>query len=177
MIDVSKTDLTGVYNGAKKLVDYYKKLLEEKKIDASGKLSRTADFDVELNDKDVVVYFILESYSHYVEYGRKQSTGRFGSWSTKYKDIENWLRQKIARGSFVPKSGHPIPHSDSEIKRVAGAIVHKITTKGFYGYDSHGLHPLKETLDYAEASGILDEMIDSIVGEYEKEIDVKLEEI
>lgn len=177
MIDVSKTDLTRVYDLANMLVDRYRKNLEEMKINASGQLSRTTDFEIEMDDKHLVVYFILESYALYIEQGRNRSTGKWGNWSSKYKDIENWLRQKIASGSFVPSGTHTIPRTEKEVKGVAGAIVHKITEKGFYGYDHHGLHPLKAVLDRAEAEGVLDMMIDSIVGEYEKEIDVEISKI
>ena len=62
MIDVSKTDLTKVYNLSKRILDYYKKNLEDMKINASGQLSRTADFDVDFTDYHLAVYFILESY-------------------------------------------------------------------------------------------------------------------
>ena len=174
MIDVTKTDFTGVYDNAMKLVELYRAKLDERGINASGSLSRSADFDVEINDRHLAVYFILESYGWYVEEGRGRSTGKFGSWTTKYEDIQKWLRLKIGGGKFVPSGSHRVPTTDKEIKRVAGAIVNKITKYGFYGYDSHGLHPLKDVLDYAETSGILDSMIDSIVGELEKEIDVEL---
>ena len=50
MLDVSKTDLTKVYNLSKRILDYYKKNLEDMKINTSGQLSRTADFDVDFDD-------------------------------------------------------------------------------------------------------------------------------
>ena len=62
MIDVSKTDWTKIYNYATKIVQMYRDKLRIEKVDASGELSRTADFDVEFNDYHLAVYFILESY-------------------------------------------------------------------------------------------------------------------
>lgn len=177
MIDVSKVDLTKVYDLSKKIVDFYKNNLEAMKINASGQLSRTADFDIEFNDYHMAVYFILESYYRYVEVGRNRSTGKFGTWSSKYADIERWLRQKISRGTFIPSTGHTIPHTDKEIKRVAGAIVHKITKRGFYGYDHHGLHPLEEAIKQAEAAGIIDEIIECVVDAFEGRVDIEFEKL
>ena len=177
MIDVSKVDLTKVYNLSKKILDFYKKNLEDLKINASGQLSRTADFDVDFDDYHLAVYFILESYYRYVEVGRNPSTGKFGRWANKVEDIERWLRQKIARGSFIPTGGHTIPRTDKEIKSVSYLIARKITRLGFYGADHHGKHILERTLDEVEKLGILDSIIDEIVDAYDKRVEVELEKI
>ena len=155
----------------------YRDNLSKEKVDASGQLSRTADFDLDFDEYHVTVYLILESYYHYIEVGRQRSTGKFGSWRNKYADIENWLRQKIARGTFVPSGGHTIPRTDKEIKSVSYLIARKITKFGFYGKDKHGKHILERTLDEVEKLGILDSIIDSIVDAYDKRIDIELEKI
>ena len=175
MIDVSKTDLTAIYNLSKRILDFYKKNLEDMKINASGQLSRTADFDVEFSDYHLAVYFILESYYTYVERGRNKSTGKFGSWTSKVTDIERWLRQKISRGSFVPSHGHTIPRSDSEIKSVSYLIARKITKFGFYGRTHYGKHPLEDAIKQAEADGIIDEIIDCVVEGFEGAVDIEIE--
>lgn len=177
MIDVSKTDLTKVYNLSKKILDFYKKNLEDLKINASGQLSRTADFDVNFDDYHLAVYFILESYYRYVEVGRNPSTGKFGRWANKVEDIERWLRQKISRGSFVPTSGHSIPRTDKEIKSVSYLIARKITRLGFYGKDSHGKHPLQNAIEEADRLGIIDEIIDCVVEGFEGKVDIEFEKI
>ena len=177
MIDVSKVDWTKIYNYANQIVEMYRDNLSKEKVDASGKLSRTADFDLDFNEYHVTVYLILESYYHYIEVGRQRSTGKFGSWSNKYSDIERWLRQKIARGTFVPSHGHTIPHTEKEIKSVSYLIARKITRLGFYGTDHHGKHILERTLDEVEKLGILDKIIDEIVDAYDKRIEVELEKI
>lgn len=177
MIDVSKVDLTKVYNLSKTILDYYRKQLEDMKINASGNLSRTADFDVEFNEYHMAVYFILDAYYRYVEVGRNRSTGKFGVWSSKVTDIERWLRQKIARGSFIPSHGHTIPRTDSEIKSVSYLIARKITRLGFYGTDHHGKHPLEETIKQAEAAGIIDEIIDCVVDAFAGAVDIEIEKI
>ena len=177
MIDVSKVNFTKIYDLSKKILDFYKKNLEDLKINASGQLSRTADFDVDFDDYHLAVYFILESYYRYVEVGRNKSTGKFGRWANKVEDIERWLRQKIARGSFVPTSGHSIPHTDKEIKNVSYLIARKITKFGFYGKDKHGKHILEKTMEEVERLGILDDIINEIVDAYDKRIEVELEKI
>lgn len=177
MIDVSKVDWTKIYNYANQIVEMYRDNLSKEKIDASGKLSRTADFDLDFDEYHVTVYLILESYYRYVEVGRNRSTGKFGSWRNKYADIENWLRQKISRGSFIPSHGHTVPHTEKEVKSVSYLIARKITRVGFYGADHHGKHILERTLDEVEKLGILDKIIDEIVDAYDKRIEVELEKI
>ena len=177
MIDVSKVDWTKIYNYANLIVQMYRDNLNKEKVDASGQLSRTADFDLDFDEYHVTIYLILESYYHYIEVGRQRSTGKWGSWRNKYADIERWLRQKIARGSFIPSHGHTIPRTDKEIKSVSYLIARKITTLGFYGKDHHGKHILERTLDEVEKLGILDSIIDSIVDAYDKRVDIELEKI
>ena len=177
MIDVSKTDLTKVYNLSKRILDFYKKNLEDLKINASGQLSRTADFDVDFDDYHLAVYFILESYYRYIEVGRNPSTGKFGRWANKVEDIERWLRQKIARGTFVPTSGHTIPRTDKEIKSVSYLIARKITKFGFYGKGHYGKHPLEDAIKQAEADGIIDEIIDCVVEGFEGKVDIEFEKL
>lgn len=177
MIDVSRTDLTKVYNLSKRIMDYYRKQLEDMKINASGNLSRTADFDVEFDDYHLAVYFILDAYWYYVEKGRHKSTGKFGTWVSKVTDIERWLRLKISRGSFVPSHGHTIPRTDKEIKSVSYLIARKITRFGFYGYTQTGKHPLEDTLNWADAAGLLNEIIDCVVKGFAGAVDVEIEKI
>ena len=177
MIDVSKVDFTKLYDYAAKIVQMYRNNLSKEKVDASGQLSRTADFDIDFDEYHVTVSLILESYYRYVEVGRNRSTGKFGSWSSKYADIERWLKNKISRGSFIPSTGHTIPRTEKEIKRVAGAIVNKITNFGFYGKDHFGKHILEKTLDEVEKLGILDSIIDEIVDAYDKRIEIEFSKI
>ena len=177
MIDVSKTNLTKVYDLSKKIVDFYKRNLEAMKINASGELSRTADFDVEFNDYHLAVYFILESYYQYVEVGRNRSTGKFGTWVSKITDIERWLKQKIARGSFIPSHGHTIPRTDKEIRSVSYLIARKITRFGFYGHTHYGKHPLKDAIEEADRLGIIDEIVDCVVRGFAGRVDIEIEKI
>ena len=177
MIDVSKVNWTKIYDYANQIVQMYRDNLSKEKVDASGKLSRTADFDLDFDNYHVTIYLILESYWYYIEKGRNKSTGKWGNWRTKYLDIENWLRNKIARGTFIPTGGHSIPHTEKEIKSVSYLIARKITTLGFYGTDHHGKHILEKTMEEVERLGVLDKIIDSIVDAYDKRVEVEFEKI
>ena len=177
MIDVSKVDWTKIYDYANQIVQMYRDNLSKEKVDASGKLSRSVDFDLDFDEYHVTIYLIMESYWYYIEKGRNKSTGKFGSWRTKYADIENWIRQKISRGTFIPTGGHSIPHTEKEIKTVSYLIARKITKMGFYGADHHGKHILEKTLDEVEKLGILDSIIDEIVDAYDKRIEMEFEKL
>ena len=177
MIDVSKVDWTKIYDYANRIVQMYRDNLSKEKVDASGQLSRTADFDLDFDEYHVTIYLILESYYRYVEVGRNRSTGKFGRWANKYADIERWVRQKISRGTFVPSHGHTVPRTEKEIKSVSYLIARKITKFGFYGLHHEGKHILERTMDEVEKLGILDKIIDEIVDAYDKRIDIELEKI
>ena len=177
MIDVSKVDWTKIYDYANRIVQMYRDNLSKEKVDASGQLSRSLDFDLDFDEYHVTVYLIMESYWYYTEMGRNKSTGKFGTWRNKYADIENWLRQKISRGTFIPTSGHSIPHSEKEIKSVSYLIARKITKFGFYGKDHHGKHILEKTMEEVERLGVLDKIIDEIVDAYDKRIDLEFEKL
>ena len=177
MIDVSKVDWTKIYDYANKIVQMYRDNLNKEKVDASGQLSRTADFDLDFDEYHVTVYLILESYYHYIEVGRQRSTGKWGSWRNKYADIENWLRNKIARGSFIPTGGHTIPHTEKEIKSVSYLIARKITRMGYYGTTSMGKHPLQNAIEEADRLGIIDEIIDCVVEGFEGKVDAEFEKL
>ena len=177
MIDVSKVDWTRIYDYANQIVQMYRDNLSKEKVDASGKLSRSVDFDLDFDSYHVSIYLILESYWSYIEVGRQRSTGKWGRWANKYADIENWMRNKIARGTFIPTGGHSIPRTDKEIKTVSYLIARKITTKGFYGFHHEGKHILEKTMEEVERLGVLDKIIDEIVDAYDKRIEMEFEKI
>ena len=177
MIDVSKVDWTKIYDYANRIVQMYRDNLSKEKVDASGQLSRSLDFDLDFNEYHVTVYLIMESYYRYVEVGRNRSTGKWGSWRNKYADIENWLRNKIARGSFIPTGGHTIPHTEKEIKSVSYLIARKITRMGYYGTTSMGKHPLQNAIEEADRLGIIDEIIDCVVEGFEGKVDAEFEKL
>ena len=177
MIDVSKVNWTKIYDYANQIVQMYRDNLSKEKVDASGKLSRSVDFDLDFDSYHVTIYLIMESYWYYIEKGRNKSTGKFGTWRNKYADIENWLRNKIAKGSFIPTGGHTIPKTEKEIKSVSYLIARKITKFGFYGKGHYGKHILEKTMEEVERLGVLDKIIDEIVDAYDKRIEMEFEKI
>lgn len=174
MLNISNIDLTLIYDFAQDLVDMYRKELKDQRINASGTLSKSTNYDIDINDKEITIYFIREAYAYWVDNGRQPSRGEMGAWETKYEDIERWLRQKIANGNFIPRNGREIPHTDKEIRRAVGGIVHKITYHGYYGYDQSGKHILETVLQKANQLGIIDRMCSILYDAYDNEIQIDI---
>ena len=87
------------------------------------------------------------------------------------------MRNKIARGSFIPTGGHTIPHTEKEIKSVSYLIARKITRMGYYGTTSMGKHPLQNAIEEADRLGIIDEIIDCVVEGFEGKVDAEFEKL
>jgi hypothetical protein len=178
MIDVSKINLTPLYDGAAELVQMYKQELELQRVNASGDLSRSLDYDVDFNENDIVLYFIANSYYWYIEHGRRPTGGGGGQkWTNSLQDIENWIQNKISRGWWIPKQNQTIPRTPKEIKSVAWVIRRSIHNSGFYKPNHHGLHILEQVLQKAEASGLINKMVNNIVQAYDNQINVEIEKI
>ena len=178
MIDVTKIDFTSFYDGAAELVQMYKDELERQRVSASGELSRSVDFDVDYDENDITLYFNMAVWWYYVEKGRRPTgSGGGQTWTNSVQEIERWMRNKMSRGWFVPRRNNKIPRTDKEIKSVAYAIVRKIHREGFYSPNHQGLHILQQVLDKAEATGLLDKMVDSVVQGFDKEVTVEIEKL
>lgn len=178
MIDVSKIDLTAFYDGAAELVRMYKQELELQRVNASGELSRSLDFDVDFDANDIALYFIYNSYGYYINEGRRPTGGGGGQkWTNSLQDIQNWIQNKMSRGWWIPRNNKPIPRTPQEIKSVAWVIRRSIHNSGFYKPNHHGLHILEQVLQKAEASGLIDKMVNNIVQAYDNQINVEIEKI
>lgn len=178
MIDVSKIDLTPLYDVAAELVQMYKQELELQRVNASGDLSRSLDYDVDFDENDIVLYFIYNSYGYYINEGRRPTgSGGGQTWTNSLQDIENWIQNKISRGWWIPRNNKPIPRTPQEIKSVAWVIRRSIHNSGFYKPNHHGLHILEQVLQKAEASGLIDKMIDNIVQAYDNQVSIEIEKI
>lgn len=178
MIDVSKIDLTPLYDGAAELVRMYRQELELQRVNASGDLSRSLDYDVDFDENDITLYFIANSYYWYIEHGRRPTGGGGGqSWANSLQEIERWMQNKISRGWWIPRNNKPIPRTPQEIKSVAWVIRRSIHNSGFYKPNHHGLHILEQVLQKAEASGLIDKMMNNIVQAYDNQVNIEIEKI
>lgn len=196
MLNVQNINLVALYDGAKEIVDLYRQQLELQNINASGELSNSADFDVDFNEDNIVVYFIYNSYGYYVEHGRKPTTGATGEkWQNPVQDIIDWMHAK----KIVPYSisSRPIPRRPSrrvpvrpvgvkrmqeikgtkEEKAAAYAILNKIHRQGWYDPNHQGKEPLKKALEEAKARGIIDKMYNVVAQAYDKEIELEIKSI
>lgn len=178
MINTDNIDFTAFYDSAQQLVEMYKQELEYQKVNASGALSNSADFDVDFDEDSITLYFNLAVYWYYIENGRNATGGGGGQrWSNSVSEIEQWMQNKMAKGWFVPRSNRKIPRTPKEIRRISYAIVQKIHKEGFYSPNHQGLHILQTVLDKADASGLLDKMVQSVVSGFDKEITVEIEKL
>ena len=93
-------DLKPIESIAQRVVDAYRKILADEGINASSRLSDSAEVEVSLNNTKLVISLMLEEYWKYVEYGR--GPGK----RPPIDAIENWVRIKPvipdARNGKIP---------------------------------------------------------------------------
>ena len=179
MINPLNIDMTTLYDGAKEIVEMYKQELHNQKVDATGALRNSVDFDFDFDENDITLYFIANSYWYYVEKGRQPDGSGVGpSWTTWERDLTNWINKKIARGWWIPKQYQTIPRTAKELKGVSYLIRRKIKDEGWYtDRDDRGLHILENVIQQAQANGLIDKMVNSVVQAFDNEINVAIEEI
>lgn len=178
MINVDNVDWTVLYDYAQQIVDEYKKEINNQKVSASGELADTATFDFDFNDNNVTLNLVLALQWYYVEYGRRPTgSGAGQKWPNAVWDIEQWIRNKMQRGWFVPRNNREIPKTDKDIRRTAWGITKKIHKVGWYSPDNHGLHILEDVLERAEASGLLNKIVQGITEQYNNEVTVELQRL
>lgn len=132
-----------------KLKSLYQNQLEEH--NATGKLSQF-DYDIEWDDKSFRVYFNLEKYWKWVEYGR-----RAGKQSP-IAPIEEWIKVK----KIVPKTRNGrIPTT----KQLAFAISKSI---GEHGTPAN--KPLAKALGSSEATSIISQIKELLIKQINNEI-------
>lgn len=134
-----------------KLAELYRHQLKENDINATGNLS-SFDYDIEFDDKSFRVYFNLEEYWKWVEYGRRAGK------QPPIDPIYNWIKIK----PIVPKPRNgKIPTQ----RQLAFAISKSIGEHG-----TRGKHPLKNTLGSIEATNIVSEIKNLLIKQINNEI-------
>ena len=133
---------------AEGVVEQYRQLLKDENINASNVLSDTANVEVELNDKHLVISLNLKFYWQFVEHG--WNYGKFPP----IDDIEQWIKVKPvipdARTGRIPNT-----------RQLAFLIARKIAIKGI---------PPKSALFRAMNTPAIDDIINQIKHEIIKQL-------
>lgn len=143
------TLITNIDPLVNKLADLYKYYLEDHK--ASGNLSNFT-YDIEFDEKSFRVYFNLEPYWKWLEYGRRPGK------QPPIDPIYNWIKVK----PIIPKAKNGRVPSQ---KQLAFAISKSIGEHGTPAYS-----PLKKMLSSPEATNIVNLITSTIIDEINNEI-------
>lgn len=145
-------ELEPIRNIAEQVVSIYRKELEDKGINASSNLSKTASATVELNGKHLIVYLELDHYWKYVEYGR-----RAGKMPPVDK-IKEWIRVK----PIIP---NPINGKIPDTKQLAFLIARKIGREGF-----EGKHPIENITNSSAIKSVIDDITNEIMNQLKQQL-------
>ena len=145
-------ELEPIRNIAEQVVSIYRKELEDKGINASSNLSKTASATVELNGKHLIVYLELDHYWKYVEYGR-----RAGKMPPVDK-IKEWIRVK----PIIP---NPINGKIPDTKQLAFLIARKIGMEGF-----EGKHPIENITNSSAINNVIDDITNEIMNQLKQQL-------
>lgn len=168
-------DLTALYNVAEEIIERYKLELETQDIKGSGALIDSIKWNIiEKDSNTLILEMQLLDYWYYTEYGRQPTSSQSTVWDNPVEDISNWLISKKTRGKLIPRADKPIPTTETEIKKVAYAIVQKIHKYGYYGRNSQGKHSLQNTLNQCKADGTIERFCYALCGAYAEEIKTEL---
>lgn len=137
---------------AEQVVSIYRKELENKGINASSNLSKTASATVELNGRHLIVYLELDHYWKYVEYGR-----RAGKMPPVDK-IKEWIRVK----PIIP---NPINGKIPDTKQLAFLIARKIGREGF-----EGKHPIENITNSSAIKSVIDDIKHEIANQLKQQL-------
>ena len=145
-------ELEPIRNIAEQVVSIYRKELEDKGINASSNLSKTASATVELNGKHLIVYLELDHYWKYVEYGR-----RAGKMPPVDK-IKEWIRVK----PIIP---NPINGKIPDTKQLAFLIARKIGREGF-----EGKHLIENITNSSAINNVIDDITNEIMNQLKQQL-------
>lgn len=131
-------DLKPIEKISKEVVDLYRSELADKGINASGKLSKTAQTIVEFDGRHLIVSLELEDYWKYVEYGRR--AGKMPPIDV----IADWIKIK-------PVIPQPINGKVPDTRQLAFLIARKIGREGI-----EGRYPIEKITKSSTLSSVIE---------------------
>ena len=162
-------DLTALYDLADECIAMYHQ--EINAIQAigynKGLMNSTATWVQGNSENEIKMQFILPDYYIFVEDGREPSRKRENPKKV-YQNILNWVRAKGITGQA--KNGRKPPTQE----QLAWAIYKKIHKQGYYGFDSHGKHPLQTTLQRMQSANMKQRAADIVAKTLNNEIHAEL---
>ncbi len=166
---VTDLDMTALFDLADECIAMYHQ--EINAIQAigynKGLLNSTATWVQGDNPDEIKMQFILPDYYIFVEEGRKP-TKRSENPEYVYEQILKWVRAKNIVGRAT--NGKKAPTQE----QIARAIYNKIHRVGYYGYDSHGQHPLKTTMQRMTSARMAQRAADIVAKTLNNEIHAEL---
>ena len=135
-----------------RLVDLYKYQLDTNNHNATKNLSNNIQYEIHFDGITYQVYFLLEKYWKWLEYGRKPGK------QPPIASIEEWIKVK----RIVPRA---INGKLPTTKQLAFAISKSIGEHGTPAYE-----PLKKAIGSSEATSIIQEIKNTIINEINNEI-------
>lgn len=149
-------DLKPIEKISKAVVDLYRSELADKGINASGKLSRTAQSIVEFNGRHLLVYLELEDYWKFVENGRR--AGKMPPIDA----ILNWIKVK----PIVPRA---INGRIPDTRQLAFLIARKIGREG-----TEGRYPIEKITKGSTLNSVIEQIKNEIAKQITDSLDLGL---
>lgn len=154
----SYIDYTALYQVGEDILEEYKKELKDVDAVASGRLKESADYQFDVDNKFIILKFILEDYWSIVEDGRTPNT--HNKRPSFYPNIQRWCAVKGIDEKY------------------AGAIWNNIRHYGDKAYrEKKGRKPLEKSLKRVETNGMLEALCDVVADAFNGDIMVSLEDI
>lgn len=158
----NQIDLTKLYDLVDELAKLYKNEIQNADAKASGQLFNFTH-RIDWNGEMLKVIFSLPEHWYYLEHGRgptKKSEG-----GKLIEAIRQWIRLK----GIAPRDG--------DAESLAWAITQAIHKRGYFGSDHHGKHLLRNAMDRAKSTGVIDRLMESVTDDFNQQIRVDLSDL
>lgn len=155
-------DLTKLYDYADELAKLYKLEIQNSNSKATGTLFNFTH-EIKWDGETLKVVFKLPHYWYYIEEGRNPTKKSEGG--VLIEAIRKWIKDK----GIVPRNG--------DFEGLAWAITNSIHRQGYFKPNHHGKHLLKNALDNAQNSGLINKIITSVKDDLERPIKVSLNDL